>query len=157
MTNFFSPEGPLFFSLHLFSPQMAQLSPSMSVQQETTARRLTSSAKHPGVEERNTKNLDYVTRSGLAGGLAGCMVRNIVVMVVAQIVREMLMAVCRQRPSLLHWTESRFCSKHGTLSLRNMLVGITIQICVYGQIASYLQVLLFRYMDRSFQGWKRYR
>jgi hypothetical protein len=51
---------------------MAQLSPNVSVRQD--APRLT--GDQPVVEKRNTKNFDYVLRSGLAGGIAGCMVSN---------------------------------------------------------------------------------
>jgi hypothetical protein len=56
---------------------MAQLSSNMSVQQETTAHRLQSSVidqKEQPMTKRDTKNMDYVLRSGLAGGIAGCMV-----------------------------------------------------------------------------------
>lgn len=51
----------------------------MSVQQETTARRLQSSAvdqREQPMTKRDTKNMDYVLRSGLAGGIAGCMVSS---------------------------------------------------------------------------------
>ncbi|KAI9285038.1 mitochondrial carrier domain-containing protein [Umbelopsis sp. AD052] len=51
---------------------MAQLSPNVSVRQD--APRLT--GDQPVVEKRNTKNFDYVLRSGLAGGIAGCMAKT---------------------------------------------------------------------------------
>ncbi|CAM0136839.1 unnamed protein product [Umbelopsis sp. WA50703] len=53
----------------------------MSVQQETTAHRLQSSVidqKEQPMTKRDTKNMDYVLRSGLAGGIAGCMAKTII-------------------------------------------------------------------------------
>ncbi|KAH8549092.1 mitochondrial carrier protein [Umbelopsis sp. PMI_123] len=59
---------------------MAQLSSNVSVQQEPTTPRLrpTSTSDERLVENRNTKNMDYVIRSGLAGGIAGCMAKTVI-------------------------------------------------------------------------------
>lgn len=78
----------------------------------------------PGKDEKKrTQNMDYVLRSGLAGGIAGCMVKSRHEHGLSSNAMTHTTAHYRQRRPLLHSTESRSSFNPETRCLRNTQVG----------------------------------
>ena len=73
---------------------------------------------------RDKRSLDYALRSGLAGGLAGCLVRTLLFLWYHLCSEGLCIFGRQKRPSHLS-TESRFFSKPLTPTSRNMQVRDT--------------------------------
>src|SRR5436190_8552763 len=66
---------------------------------------------------KDTQNLDFIIRNGLAGGAAGCAVS---LTTLATNGRLLMRGYCRPKLSSLHWRGSRFSSKPLILILCNI-------------------------------------
>jgi hypothetical protein len=97
--------------------------------------------------QNDKQSLQYIVRSGLAGGIAGCVVCVLIFCCEA----ILLIQLARQRLSLHRWTELKYYSKHTILISRNM------QVCIRSAWSQKIFMhLSSRIMERHITCWERH-